>query len=85
MRRVKSNVFVQPYGQKPNLFGLCHGEKTKEDPTFSSSHMSRDEPTNEREENGVCSSYPERGGRQSQTKDEIQAYKVYFRHESSES
>ena len=27
----KSNVFVQPYEQKPNLFGLCHGEKTKDE------------------------------------------------------
>ena len=29
--RMKSNVFVQPYEQKPNLFGLCHGEKTKDE------------------------------------------------------
>ena len=33
--RLQWNVFVQPYEQKPNLFGLCHGEKTKGEPNDS--------------------------------------------------
>ena len=35
----KSNVFVQPYEQKPNLFGLCHGEKTKDEIQHLKSHI----------------------------------------------
>ena len=33
--RLQWNVFAQPYEQKPNLFGLCHGEKTKGEPNDS--------------------------------------------------
>ena len=33
--RLQWNVFVQPYEQKQNLFGLCHGEKTKGEPNDS--------------------------------------------------